>query len=236
MFYGAKNLAVNHLPQERGLAVQTWTSNRSFDDKAPVTWFLDFRKSRKMPKNLNLKVSMVGAYTWASLRERCVVLEWVRINKYRERFWLCCFSAFYYFLLVLVDRFVDIKPVEILWFIWCALDFFPTPKVATLPGLLVKRTLWAQTPNVWRLKKILLTAKHGGACWRKLQKGIKKGNVLRWRNWGKTKSWRKGGFAFSARENMWHKQGTPVFSEPSERRHVGCRHEFSLGKIVVRHA
>ena len=29
-----KNLEVNHLPLERGLAVQTWTSNRKTDDKA----------------------------------------------------------------------------------------------------------------------------------------------------------------------------------------------------------
>ena len=48
-----KNFAVNHLPLERGLAVQTWTSNRKPDGKGLVTWLLDIRGSRKMPKNLN---------------------------------------------------------------------------------------------------------------------------------------------------------------------------------------
>ena len=43
---------------ERGLAVQTWTSNCKPDANAPVTWFLDVRGSREMPKNLNLKVSI----------------------------------------------------------------------------------------------------------------------------------------------------------------------------------
>ena len=57
MFQGAKKLAVNHLPLERGLDVQTWTSNRKPDGKALVTWLLDVRGSREMPKNLNLKVS-----------------------------------------------------------------------------------------------------------------------------------------------------------------------------------
>ena len=53
--FGAKNIAVNHLPLERGLAVQTWTSNPKPDSKALVTWPLDVRGSREMPKNLNLK-------------------------------------------------------------------------------------------------------------------------------------------------------------------------------------
>ena len=48
-----KNFAVNHLPLERGLAVQTWTSNRKPDGKGLVTWLPDIRGSRKMPKNLN---------------------------------------------------------------------------------------------------------------------------------------------------------------------------------------
>ena len=56
------------VPLKRGLAEQTWTSNRNFDDKALVTWFMDVRKSRQMPKNLNRKVFTVEAYTWASLR------------------------------------------------------------------------------------------------------------------------------------------------------------------------
>ena len=53
--FGAKNIAVNHLPLERGLAVQTWTSNPKPDGKALVTLPLDVRGSREMPKNLNLK-------------------------------------------------------------------------------------------------------------------------------------------------------------------------------------
>ena len=62
---------------------------------------------------------------------------------------LCCCSAFYYFLLVVVDRIVDIKPVEIFCDLFCVhWKFFPTPKVGTLPRLLVKRTLWTQTSNV----------------------------------------------------------------------------------------
>ena len=55
-----KNLAVNIWSLERGLAVQTWTSNRKPDGKALVTWLLDVRGSREMPrKNLNLKVSNI---------------------------------------------------------------------------------------------------------------------------------------------------------------------------------
>ena len=46
------------LTLERGLAVQTWTSNRKDDGKALITWLLDVCGSRKMPKNLNLKVSI----------------------------------------------------------------------------------------------------------------------------------------------------------------------------------
>ena len=37
MFSGAKNPAVDHLPLERSLAVQTLTSNRKPDGKALVT-------------------------------------------------------------------------------------------------------------------------------------------------------------------------------------------------------
>ena len=54
----------------------------------------------------------------------------------------------------------------------------------------------------------------------------KKGNVLRWRNRGKSKRWINGGFAFGVRENMRHIKGTRGFSEQSEKRHVGCREEF----------
>ena len=45
------------LPMQRGLAVETWTSDCKPDGKTPVTWLLDVRCSREMPKNLNLKVS-----------------------------------------------------------------------------------------------------------------------------------------------------------------------------------
>ena len=45
------------LPMERGLAVETWTSDCKPDGKTLVTWLPDVRCSRKMPKNLNLKVS-----------------------------------------------------------------------------------------------------------------------------------------------------------------------------------
>ena len=58
MFQGAKNLAVNRLPLERGLAVQMWTSNRKPDSKAMVTWLFNVRGSREMPKNLDRKVSI----------------------------------------------------------------------------------------------------------------------------------------------------------------------------------
>ena len=57
MFYTAKNLAVNHLPLESDLAVQTWTLNRKPDSKVLVTWLLGVCGSREMPKNLDLKVS-----------------------------------------------------------------------------------------------------------------------------------------------------------------------------------
>ena len=66
-----KNLAVNHLPLERGLAVQTWTSNRKPDGKALITWLLDFRGSREMPKHLSLKVSNNSGL---DLREEKLVL------------------------------------------------------------------------------------------------------------------------------------------------------------------
>ena len=61
---GAKNLTVNHLPLERGLAVQTWTLNRKLDGKALVTWLLDVHVSREMPKNLNVKVSISFILVW----------------------------------------------------------------------------------------------------------------------------------------------------------------------------
>ena len=54
-----KTLRVNHLPLERDLAVQTWTSNHNPDAKVLVTWLLDVCRSREMPQNLNLKVSNV---------------------------------------------------------------------------------------------------------------------------------------------------------------------------------
>ena len=59
MFWVTKNLAVNHLPLERDLAEQTWTSKPQFRRKGKdlVTWFLDFLGSREKPKNLNLKLS-----------------------------------------------------------------------------------------------------------------------------------------------------------------------------------
>ena len=41
MFWVARNLAVNHLPMERGLSVQTCTSNRNPDARAR-TWSRDF--------------------------------------------------------------------------------------------------------------------------------------------------------------------------------------------------
>ena len=48
MFSGAKNLAVNHSPLERGLAVRTSTSNCKPDGKALVTWLLDVRGAREI--------------------------------------------------------------------------------------------------------------------------------------------------------------------------------------------
>ena len=39
--------------------------------------------------------------------------SWLAKKTYLKRFWLCSRSAFYYFLLVLVDRIVDIKSVDI---------------------------------------------------------------------------------------------------------------------------
>ena len=44
-----------HLPLERDLAVQTWTSNRKPDCKVLVTWLIDVCGSREMPKNLDPK-------------------------------------------------------------------------------------------------------------------------------------------------------------------------------------
>ena len=41
MFHNAKNLAVNHLPLERDLDVQTGTSNRKPHGKALITCFPD---------------------------------------------------------------------------------------------------------------------------------------------------------------------------------------------------
>ena len=52
---------------ERGLAIQTWTSNRKLEGKAPFTWRLDVRGSREMPKNLNFKVSITKPLTAAGL-------------------------------------------------------------------------------------------------------------------------------------------------------------------------
>ena len=42
---------------ERGLAVETWTSECKPDGKTLVTWLLDVRGSRECRKNLNLKAS-----------------------------------------------------------------------------------------------------------------------------------------------------------------------------------
>ena len=62
MFLGCKNLAINHLPLERDLAVQTWTSNHKSDGKALVTWLLDVPRSREIPKNLNLSCLLSSSY------------------------------------------------------------------------------------------------------------------------------------------------------------------------------
>ena len=56
-----KNPAVNHLPLEHGLAIQTWTSNSKPNSKALVTSLLGICGSWEMPKNLDLKVSIQGA-------------------------------------------------------------------------------------------------------------------------------------------------------------------------------
>ena len=56
MFWGAKTLAVNHLPLERGLATQKRNSNRKPNGKALVTRPLDVRGLLEMPKNLDLKL------------------------------------------------------------------------------------------------------------------------------------------------------------------------------------
>ena len=56
MFWGAKTLAVNHLPLERGLAIQKRNSNRKPNGKALVTRPLDVRGLLEMPKNLDLKL------------------------------------------------------------------------------------------------------------------------------------------------------------------------------------
>ena len=58
MFHQAKNLAVNHLPLERDLDVQTGTSNRKPDGKTLITCFPDVCGLRE--KNLDLKVSIVN--------------------------------------------------------------------------------------------------------------------------------------------------------------------------------
>ena len=63
MFQGAKNLAVNQLPQERGLAAQTLTTNRKPDGKALVTRLLDVCGSREVLKNFDLKVSLISLFT-----------------------------------------------------------------------------------------------------------------------------------------------------------------------------
>ena len=47
---------------DRGLAVQTRTSNRKPDGKALVKWFLDVRGLREMPKNLDIKVARTHLY------------------------------------------------------------------------------------------------------------------------------------------------------------------------------
>ena len=56
MFWGAKTLAVNHLPLERGLAIQKRTLNRKPDGKTLVTRPLDVRGLLQIPKNLDLKL------------------------------------------------------------------------------------------------------------------------------------------------------------------------------------
>ena len=56
MFWGAKTLAVNQLPLERGLAIQKRTSNRKPDGKALDTRPLDVGGLLEMPKNLDLKL------------------------------------------------------------------------------------------------------------------------------------------------------------------------------------
>ena len=53
-----KNLTNKQLHLDSDLAVQSWTSNRKPDGKVLVTWLLDVRGSREMPKNLDLKVSI----------------------------------------------------------------------------------------------------------------------------------------------------------------------------------
>ena len=58
MCQSAKNLAVNLIPVERDLAVQTWTSNRKPDGKVLATWLLDVYGSREMPQNPDLKASI----------------------------------------------------------------------------------------------------------------------------------------------------------------------------------
>ena len=46
------------LTLERGLVVQTWTSNRKPDGKALITWLLDVCGSPERSKHLNLKLSI----------------------------------------------------------------------------------------------------------------------------------------------------------------------------------
>ena len=59
---------VQNLPLERGLPVQTWTSNRKPDGKGLVTWLLDLRDSQETPKNLNLMVSIILEYWFMIVR------------------------------------------------------------------------------------------------------------------------------------------------------------------------
>ena len=82
VFSGAKNLAVNHSPLERGLAVRTSTSNCKPDGKAPVTWLLDVRDSRGMSKNLDLNVSYIVALVWHLRRKKKawnigILIRWI---------------------------------------------------------------------------------------------------------------------------------------------------------------
>ena len=55
-FFGAKNLAVNHLPLKALPAVQTWTANCNRNRKAMVTWYFAVCGLPFPMKNLMLKV------------------------------------------------------------------------------------------------------------------------------------------------------------------------------------